>query len=105
MSILKVNDDEFTVLAVKGNSTLGGEDFNERMVAHFLKLYKNKHGQDAGKSSRARGKLRREVEQAKVSLSFRYQANIDIEAFHGGKDYSDIITRAEFEDINKVIFS
>ena len=91
------------MLAVKGNSTLGGEDFNERMVAHFMKLYKSKHGKDVSENCRAKAKLRREVESAKITLSFQQQAKINVDAFYEGDDYSDIITRAEFEEINKVM--
>ena len=69
---------------------------------HFIKLYKKKHGKDVRKDNRAVQKLRREVEKAKRSLSSNPQARIEIESFFDGEDFSEVLTRARFEELNMV---
>ena len=78
----------------------GGEDFDQRVIEYFLKLYKKKKGKDVNKRSIAR--LRREVEKAKRVLSFQHQATIQIDSFFEGDDFSETLSRAKFEEINKV---
>lgn len=82
----------------------GGEDFDQRVMDHFVKLYKKKKGKDIRKSNRAVQKLRREVEKAKRTLSSQHQARIDIESFYEGEDFSETLTRARFEELNMVRF-
>ena len=81
---------------------LGGEDFDQRVMDHFIKLYKKKKGKDLRKSNRAIQKLRREVEKAKRTLSTQHQARIEIESLYDGEDFSETLTRAKFEELNMV---
>merc|ERR1712134_70629 len=83
---------------------LGGEDFDQRVMDHFMKLYKKKTGKDIRKDNRAVQKLRREVEKAKRSLSATHQAKIEIESFFDGEDFSETLTRAKFEELNMDLF-
>ena len=80
----------------------GGEDFDQRVIDYFVKLYKKKKGKDIRKSNRAVQKLRREVEKAKRALSSQHQARIEIESLFEGEDFSEMITRAKFEELNMV---
>ena len=81
---------------------LGGEDFDQRVMDYFIKLYKKKKGKDIRSSNRAIQKLRREVEKAKRALSSQHQARIEIESFFEGEDFSETLTRAKFEELNMV---
>ena len=81
---------------------VGGEDFDQRVIDYFIKLYKKKKGKDIRKSNRAVQKLRREVEKAKRTLSSQHQARIEIESLFEGEDFSEMITRAKFEELNMV---
>ena len=80
----------------------GGEDFDQRVMEHFIKLYKKKKGKDIRTNNRAVQKLRREVEKAKRALSSQHQARIEIESFFDGDDFSETLTRAKFEELNMV---
>ena len=80
----------------------GGEDFNQRVMEHFLKLFKKKTGKDVRKDNRAVQKLRREVERAKRALSSQHQARVEVESFFDGEDFSETLTRARFEELNMV---
>lgn len=80
----------------------GGEDFDQRVMEYFIKLYKKKTGKDVRKDNRATQKLRREVEKAKRALSSAHTARIEIESFFDGEDFSETITRAKFEELNMV---
>lgn len=82
--------------------TSGGEDFDQRVMEHFIKLYKKKKGKDVRKDNRAVQKLRREVEKAKRALSSQHQTRIEIESFFDGEDFSETLTRARFEELNMV---
>jgi len=83
----------------------GGEDFDQRVMDHFIKLYKKKKGKDIRGNNRAVQKLRREVEKAKRALSSQHQARIEIESFFEGEDFSETLTRAKFEELNMVSYS
>jgi heat shock protein 5 len=83
---------------------LGGEDFDQRVMDYFIKLYKKKKGKDVRKDNRAVQKLRREVEKAKRALSSAHQTRIEIESFFEGEDFSETLTRAKFEELNMDLF-
>lgn len=83
---------------------IGGEDFDQRVMEHFIKIYKKKTGNDIRSDNRAVQKLRREVEKAKRTLSTAHQARIEIESFYKGEDFSETLTRAKFEELNMVSF-
>ncbi|XP_039464940.1 endoplasmic reticulum chaperone BiP-like isoform X2 [Oreochromis aureus] len=104
VSLLTIDNGVFEVVATNGDTHLGGEDFDQRVMEHFIKLYKNKTGKDVSKNNRAVQKLRREVEKAKRALSAQHQTHIEIEYFFNGEDFSETLTRAKFEELNMDLF-
>ncbi|KAJ4806168.1 Heat shock protein 70 [Rhynchospora pubera] len=104
VSILTVDNGVFEVLATNGNTHLGGEDFDQRIMEYFIKLIKKKHGKDISKDNRALGKLRREAERAKRALSNQHQVRVEIESLFDGVDFSESLTRARFEELNNDLF-
>ncbi|OLL26648.1 glucose-regulated [Neolecta irregularis DAH-3] len=104
VSLLSIEEGVFEVLATAGDTHLGGEDFDNRVIQHFVKLYNGKYNVDISKDNRTLGKLKREVEKAKRILSSQMSARIEIEAFFEGKDFSETLTRAKFEEINLDLF-
>lgn len=104
VTLLTIDNGVFEVLSTNGDTHLGGEDFDQRVMDHFIKLYKKKKGKDIRKSNRAVQKLRREVEKAKRALSSQHQARIEIESFFEGEDFSETLTRAKFEELNMDLF-
>merc|ERR1712139_28423 len=92
------------VVATSGDTHLGGEDFDQRVMQHFMKIFDKKHSKDMAKDMRAIQKLRREVEKAKRALSSTHQARVEIEALFDGIDFSETLTRARFEEINNDLF-
>ncbi|KAJ3689286.1 hypothetical protein LUZ61_018450 [Rhynchospora tenuis] len=104
VSILTVDNGVFEVLATNGDTHLGGEDFDQRIMEYFIKLIKNKHGKDISKDNRALGKLRREAERAKRALSNQHQVRVEIESLFDGIDFSESLTRARFEELNNDLF-
>jgi heat shock protein 5 len=104
VSVLTIDNGIFEVIATNGDTHLGGEDFDQRVMEHFFKLWEKKTGKDARPDKRAVQKLRREVERAKKVLSSQAQVRIEIEAFHQGEDFSESLSRARFEEINMDLF-
>jgi heat shock protein 5 len=104
VSILTIDGGVFEVIATNGDTHLGGEDFDQRVMQYFLDKFKREHKLDASKDARAVQKLRREVEQAKKVLSNLHKTHIEIESFHGGKDLKETLTRAKFEELNMDLF-
>jgi endoplasmic reticulum chaperone BiP len=104
VSVLTIDNGIFEVLATNGDTHLGGEDFDHRTMEYLIKQWQKKHKEDASKDPRAVGKLRREVERAKKALSSQHQVRIEIESFHNGKDMSETLTRAKFEELNMDLF-
>lgn len=104
VSLLTIDNGVFEVVSTNGDTHLGGEDFDQRVMDHFIKLYKKKKGKDIRKDNRAVQKLRREVEKAKRALSSSHQVRVEIESFYEGEDFSETLTRAKFEDLNMDLF-
>merc|ERR1711904_299753 len=104
VSLLTIDNGVFEVVATNGDTHLGGEDFDQRVMAHFMKIFNKKHNKDMGKDKRSLQKLRREVEKTKRALSSTHQARIEIEALFDGVDFSETLTRARFEEINADLF-
>ncbi|XP_014254569.1 heat shock 70 kDa protein cognate 3 [Cimex lectularius] len=104
VSLLTIDNGVFEVVSTNGDTHLGGEDFDQRVMDHFIKLYKKKKGKDIRKDNRAVQKLRREVEKAKRALSSSHQVRIEIESFYDGEDFSETLTRAKFEELNMDLF-
>jgi heat shock protein 5 len=104
VTLLTIDNGVFEVLATNGDTHLGGEDFDQRVMAYFMKLFKKKHKKDMSKDKRAIQKLRREVERVKRTLSGQHQARLEVESLHDGIDFSETLTRARFEDLNIDLF-
>ena len=104
VSLLTIDNGVFEVVATNGDTHLGGEDFDQRVMEHFIKLFKKKTNKDVRKDNRAVQKLRREVEKAKRTLSSQHQTKIEIESFYDNEDFSEILTRAKFEELNVDLF-
>merc|ERR1719410_1989519 len=104
VSLLTLDEGVFEVIATHGDSHLGGEDFDQMVVAFLIKTFKKKHKVDITNNLRALAKLRREVEKAKRSLSSMHQVKIEIDNFAEGIDFSETLTRARFEELNSHLF-
>lgn len=104
VSMLTIDGGVFEVVSTNGDTHLGGEDFDQRVMDYFMKLYKKKTGKDIRKNDRSVQKLRREVEKAKRALSSAHQAKVEIESFFEGEDFSETLTRAKFEELNMDLF-
>merc|ERR1711871_474502 len=104
VTLLTIDNGVFEVLATNGDTHLGGEDFDQRIMQYFLKVFKKKHKKDMSKDKRAMQKLRREAERVKRALSTQHQARLEIEALFDGVDFSETLTRARFEELNMDLF-
>merc|ERR1712004_270371 len=104
VSLLTLDEGVFEVVATNGDTHLGGEDFDQRVIEFFVKSFKRKHKIDVKQNKRALAKLRREVEKAKRALSATHQVKIEIESFVQGIDFSETLTRARFEELNSDLF-
>ncbi|KAI8778054.1 heat shock 70 kDa protein cognate 4 [Biomphalaria glabrata] len=104
VSILTIEDGIFEVKSTAGDTHLGGEDFDNRMVNHFIQEFKRKHKKDISENKRAVRRLRTACERAKRTLSSSTQANIEIDSLFEGIDFYTSITRARFEELNADLF-
>merc|ERR1712214_47911 len=104
VSILTIEDGIFEVKATAGDTHLGGEDFDNRMVDHFVNEFKRKHKKDITPNKRAVRRLRTACERAKRTLSASAQANIEIDSLFEGIDFYTSITRARFEELCSDLF-
>jgi L1 cell adhesion molecule like protein len=99
VSVLSIDDGIFEVKSTAGDTHLGGEDFDNRLVNHFVNEFKRKHKKDLTSNKRALRRLRTSCERAKRTLSASTQANIEIDSLFEGIDFYTNITRARFEDL------
>merc|ERR1712110_857888 len=99
VSILSIDDGIFEVKSTAGDTHLGGEDFDNRMVDHFTKEFLRKHKKDLTKNKRALRRLRTACERAKRTLSASAQASVEIDSLFEGVDFYTSITRARFEEL------
>jgi len=104
VSILTIDDGVFEVIGTNGDTHLGGEDFDQRILDHFMKLIKKKDNIDISNDKRAIQKLKREVEKGKRALSSQHETKIEIEDLVEGYDFSESLTRAKFEELNADLF-
>jgi heat shock protein 5 len=104
VTLLTIDNGVFEVLATNGDTHLGGEDFDQRVMQYFIKMLKKKDGTDITGDKRALQKLRREVERVKRGLSNQHQARLEIESLFEGNDFSETLTRARFEELNLDLF-
>merc|ERR1712029_486612 len=99
VSLLTIEEGIFEVKATAGDTHLGGEDFDNRMVDYFLQDFKRRHRKDMSSNQRALRRLRTSCERAKRTLSSSAQAHIEIDSLFDGIDFNATITRARFEDL------
>merc|ERR1712232_807117 len=104
VTLLTIDNGVFEVLATNGDTHLGGEDFDQRVMQFFIKMMKRKNDVDITKNKRALQKLRKEVERVKRALSSQHQARVEIENLADGFDFSETLTRARFEELNNDLF-
>ena len=104
VTLLTIDNGVFEVLATNGDTHLGGEDFDQRVMQYFIKMIKKRDNVDIASDKRALQKLRREVERVKRTLSTQHQARLEIEGLMDGVDFSETLTRARFEELNIDLF-
>merc|ERR1711957_634296 len=104
VTLLTIDSGVFEVLATNGDTHLGGEDFDQRVMQYFIKMMKKKSDVDISGDKRALQKLRKEVERVKRALSSQQQARLEIEELAEGYDLSETLTRARFEELNNDLF-
>ena len=104
VSLLTIEEGIFEVKATAGDTHLGGEDFDNRMVDHFVQEFKRKNKKDITGNPRALRRLRTACERAKRTLSSTAQTSIEIDSLFEGIDFYSSITRARFEELNMDMF-
>jgi len=104
VSLLTIDGGIFEVKATAGDTHLGGEDFDNRMVNHFVEEFKRKYKKDMSSNPRALRRLRTACERAKRALSAAAQTTVEIDSLYEGIDFYTSITRARFEELNADLF-
>lgn len=105
VSILTIDEGSlFEVKSTAGDTHLGGEDFDNRLVNHFVEEFKRKHKNNLSSNVRALRRLRTACERAKRTLSSSTEASLEIDALHDGIDFYSKISRARFEELNMDLF-
>ncbi|CAI0454269.1 unnamed protein product [Linum tenue] len=104
VSVLEIDNGIFQVLATGGDTHLGGGDFDQRVMEHFVQLIKRRYKKDVSEDPKATGKLRRECERAKRVLSTQIETRVEIDSLLHGMDFSEPFTRAKFEVLNLDLF-
>merc|ERR1712072_985691 len=104
VTVLTIENGVFEVASTNGDTHLGGEDFDQRIMGHLMKVFKRKHKKDMSKDKRAIQKLKKEAERAKRTLSSAQQTRIEVEGLFDNTDFSETLTRAKFEELNMDLF-
>ncbi|GAU33112.1 hypothetical protein TSUD_259630 [Trifolium subterraneum] len=104
VSLLSIKNNAFEVKATAGDTHLGGEDFDNRMMNHFVKEFKRKNNVDISQNSKALRRLRTACDRAKRTLSYDTDTTVDLDAICEGIDFCSSITRAKFEQLNMDLF-
>ena len=104
VSLLSIEDGIFEVKATAGDTHLGGEDFDNRLVQHFIQEFKRKYKKDISNQPRSLRRLRTACERAKRTLSSSNTANIEVDQLYDGIDFYTSITRARFEELCSDLF-
>ena len=99
VTLLSIDEGIFEVKATAGDTRLGGEDFDTRLVHHFTQDFKRKHKKDLSENKRAISRLKSACENLKKTLSSSTQATIEVDSLFDGIDYAGSITRARFEEL------
>ncbi|XP_062553267.1 protein DENND6A [Armigeres subalbatus] len=101
VSIMTIYNGVFEVKATSGDNQLGGTDFDDRIVAHCVKEFRDKHSKDISSNKEALRMLRKACEQAKRTLSYTNQALIDVENLYEGQRFEFLLQRDQFEELNR----
>ena len=104
VTLLTIEDGVFEVKATAGDTHLGGEDFDRKLMEHFIKEFKKKHKQDISDNKKSIRRLQTACEKAKRTLSSSTSANLEIDSLYDGIDFSSVITRAKFEALCSDLF-
>lgn len=104
VSILSIEEGVFEVISTSGDTHLGGEDFDQRVLDYYMKVIKRNYKKDISGDKRAIQKLKKEVERAKRALSSTHEYSIEIENLYEGLDFEETLTRAKFEELNADLF-
>ncbi|CAD8189019.1 unnamed protein product [Paramecium octaurelia] len=104
VSVLQIEYGLVEILSTSGDTYLGGEDFNQRMINHFIQLIKKKHNMDLSGDRRVIQKLKREVEKAKIELSYTHLTSLEIYDLVDGLYFYETLTRSKFEELNNDLF-
>ncbi|XP_011663778.2 heat shock 70 kDa protein IV [Strongylocentrotus purpuratus] len=104
VSILAIDDGMFEVKSTAGDTHLGGEDFDNRLVHHLAEEFKRKHKKDMRSNPRSLRRLRTAAERAKRTLSSSASANIEVDSLHEGIDFYTSVSRARFEELCSDLF-
>merc|ERR1712135_260928 len=104
VSVLAIEDGIFEVKSTAGDTHLGGEDFDNRLVNHFIQDFKRKHKKDISQNKRSLRRLRTACERAKRTLSTSATANLEIDALYEGIDFYTNVSRARFEELCSDLF-
>ncbi len=104
VSLLNIDDGIFEVRATAGNGHLGGEDFDNLLMQHFMAEFKRKHKIDMSENKRSVRRLKTACEKAKRTLSSSSTANLEIDSIYEGIDFFTSITRAKFESLCMTLF-
>ena len=98
VSLLTIDDGVFEVRAVAGDTHLGGEDFDNRMLKYFVEIFKRQHNEDISVNARALRRLRTACERARRILSSATETMIEVDSLYNGIDFYSSITRAKFAE-------
>ena len=104
VTIMSIEDGIFEVKSTAGDTHLGGEDFDRRLMEHFMQDFKKKHKKDISENKKSVRRLQTACEQAKKTLSSSTTATLEIDSLFEGIDYNSVISRARFEDICSDLF-
>ncbi|XP_020977909.1 heat shock cognate 70 kDa protein-like isoform X2 [Arachis ipaensis] len=104
VSLVTIKDDVYEVKATTGDTHLGGEDFDNRMIDFFVKDFNKKNKVDISENPRSLRRLRTACERAKMNLSFVKETTIEVDSLFQGIDFCSLMTRSKFEELNKDLF-
>jgi L1 cell adhesion molecule like protein len=105
VSIVAIKGDSFKVKAVSGDTHLGGEDFDQKILEYCIDEFKKGAGIDISNNTRALRRLRIYCEKAKRTLAAAPEADIELDALADGEDFSLTLTRAKFDELCKESFN
>jgi heat shock protein 5 len=104
VTLMTVDNGVFEVHATSGDTHLGGEDFDQRVLKYMAKQFQKSSGVDISSDAQAMQRLRKEVERAKRSLSSNHKVRLEIDSLKDGIDFSEELTRSKFESLNMDLF-